>query len=568
MWLADISRIAKPNRTTARLAIALLIAASACAQTALDSQSQTCSLAGTVVDAVTGQPLRDASVTARGYGAGWAGRASSGPGSGSGPTTGSAVADSNGRFSMENLSPGRYMVFATQEGYVGRGRDTSGWRTQILCVGSQDDIVIKLTPGAVISGQVLGNNSKALANVRIEALRQAYRSGKSEFRQVGMAVSDKSGEYRIPSLSPGKYYLRAVPRQAQKKTPPAKTSYVPVYFPGTPVQGGSSGLVVRAGEQMAGVAITLTTVRTVSVSGKVVTAPDKLSSAKTPSGQADLTLVEEGGVASWPYPTDVDEKGSFTITGLPAGNYVLLAERDGESDSDTSMWGQKTLQVGETDLRNVEVAMAPGVDLSGHIAVGGNGDVDVSHLTGVLDPVPNPATPSLSPNTENANVGADGGFVFHDVRPGNYRIYFFRPPGGSYYMKSARSPDILETGVTVLAGQPLRNLDFVLSPGAAHIDGTVALDQQPSSGVTVVLVPDGVRRAQPSYFRQTTSDSQGKFTLDNVPPGDYKLFAWQVVERGAYMDPEFLELYEDQGKSISLKEGASTTVQLDVIPAE
>jgi hypothetical protein len=80
--------------------------------------------AGTVVDALTGQLLRDASVTARlekllRFGSGWANRSSSG----SGPTTASAVADANGRFSIENLSPGRYIVFASQEGYLRQSRD-------------------------------------------------------------------------------------------------------------------------------------------------------------------------------------------------------------------------------------------------------------------------------------------------------------------------------------------------------------------------------------------------------------------------------------------------------------
>jgi hypothetical protein len=135
-------------------------------------------------------------------------------------------------------------------------------------------------------------------------------------------------------------------------------------------------------------------------------------------------------------------------------------------------------------------------------------------------------------------------------------------------MKAAQSPNILETGITVAAGQPVRNLDFVLSPGAGHIDGTVMLDDQPSSGVLVALVPDGARRAQLSYFRQTTTDRQGRFQLENIAPGDYKLFAWQGAERGAYMDPEFLQQYEDDGKSVSVKEGASLNVQLDVILVE
>jgi hypothetical protein len=168
----------------------------------------------------------------------------------------------------------------------------------------------------------------------------------------------------------------------------------------------------------------------------------------------------------------------------------------------------------------------------------------------------------------NAPVSSDGSYRFPNVPPGSYRIYFFRPSGGSYYLKSAQPPDPLETGVTVSADQSLKNLDLVLSPGGARIDGTVEQDQQPCAGVQVVLVPDGARRAQPSYFRQGVTDSRGRSALENIPPGDYKLFAWQEIERGAYLDSEFLQQFEGRGKAVSLKEGASLSLQLDVIPAE
>ena len=155
-----------------------------------------------------------------------------------------------------------------------------------------------------------------------------------------------------------------------------------------------------------------------------------------------------------------------------------------------------------------------------------------------------------------------------DEKDAKEGIVFFRPPGGNYYMKSAHSLNALETGIAVFAGQQVRNLDFVLTSGGAHVDGTVEQDQLPAAGVQVVLVPDGARRAQPSYFRSTLTDNQGRFTLESIPPGDYKLFAWQAMERGAYLDPEFLQQFEDLGKAVSLKEGASMSLQLDSIPAE
>ena len=65
-------------------------------------------------------------------------------------------------------------------------------------------------------------------------------------------------------------------------------------------------------------------------------------------------------------------------------------------------------------------------------------------------------------------------------------------------------------------------------------------EQQPCPGTAVALVPNSERRSQPRYYRQTFSDRQGRFALQNIIPGDYEVFAWQDVERGRYLDSDFL----------------------------
>lgn len=56
--------------------------------------------------------------------------------------------------------------------------------------------------------------------------------------------------------------------------------------------------------------------------------------------------------------------------------------------------------------------------------------------------------------------------------------------------------------------------------------------------------------------------------MKNLEPGEYKLFAWEDVEYGAYTDPDFLRPFEDRGQSISVQEGSHENVQLNVIPAD
>jgi hypothetical protein len=43
--------------------------------------------------------------------------------------------------------------------------------------------------------------------------------------------------------------------------------------------------------------------------------------------------------------------------------------------------------------------------------------------------------------------------------------------------------------------------------------------------------------------------------FSNVPPGDYKLFAWETVKQGAYQDATFMERFEDRGHAVRVEKG-------------
>ena len=84
----------------------------------------------------------------------------------------------------------------------------------------------------------------------------------------------------------------------------------------------------------------------------------------------------------------------------------------------------------------------------------------------------------------------------------------------------------------------------------------------------MVLVPEPKLRDQQEAYKDTISDQNGRFSLKSIPPGDYMLFAWEDVEYGAYMDPDFLGPVENRGQSISISEGSRESVQLNLIPGD
>jgi hypothetical protein len=512
-----------------------------------------CSIEGTVVDAVSGQPLRGAEVALRGFTAGAAHPMAQGM---------SANTDTAGKFVFEGLTAGRFRLLASHDGYLDDNRGMPGLRGKLLTLvpGQHvNDVVIRLVPNGSIAGHITNEAGKPLRGVSVQAMKSSYPRGRRELRDVAHAATDEAGEYRLPGLAPGKYYIRAKPPHSLKAKLGSDKAYVPLYYPAVSDQARSVALVLRAGEELAGIDMNFVPVHTVHIRGRVVDALTAL-----PSKEAEVTLLSDQGETT--FSSQNLSAGTFEFQGVPPGSYVLVAQKPSTPKEPKTMWGRTVIEVGDADLDHADVVVSPGADVIGHIRVDDKAATDVSNMTGILDLQEGSSLASLTPDIDTASVKADGTFLFREVPEGSYSIEFHPVPAG-FYLKSSGVADVLETGITVSRGHSPATLELVLSPGAGRIDGTVEIDEQAVPGASVVLVPDGKRRAQTNYYRQAMTDQLGRFAMRNVAPGDYTLFAWEQIERGAYMDPDFLGQYEDRGKAVHVEEGGQLSVQLDVIPA-
>ena len=170
----------------------------------------------------------------------------------------------------------------------------------------------------------------------------------------------------------------------------------------------------------------------------------------------------------------------------------------------------------------------------------------------------------------NGRIKEDGTFTISNVAADRYNFAMFGLPDG-FYLKSIRSGDdeVLASGLDLSKG-PGGPIEIVLSPNAGQAEGVLQNDtQQPATGATVVMVPqEKERRDQMQYYKTVTTDQYGRFTLKNLDPGEYKVFAWEDVETGAYMDPEFMKPVESLGESVTIRENSKELLKLKLIPAE
>ena len=66
-------------------------------------------------------------------------------------------------------------------------------------------------------------------------------------------------------------------------------------------------------------------------------------------------------------------------------------------------------------------------------------------------------------------------------------------------------------------------------------------------------------------YKVTGTDNQGRFQLQGLRPGDYRVFAWENIENGTWIDSTFLRLNEERGTTIHIDEGQVQAATLPII---
>jgi hypothetical protein len=155
-------------------------------------------------------------------------------------------------------------------------------------------------------------------------------------------------------------------------------------------------------------------------------------------------------------------------------------------------------------------------------------------------------------------VKADGSFRL-TVSPGHHTLDFRDiTEENSVYVKSFRSgsQDLLKSGLTVSGGDSL-DVEVVFGSDGGRVEGVVSdADGKPVPAATVVLIPnDTALRTRPDHTPSVTATQAGHYELKGVAPGDYKLFAFENIEKDTWLDPDVLRDYESRGAPVNVKPG-------------
>jgi hypothetical protein len=193
--------------------------------------------------------------------------------------------------------------------------------------------------------------------------------------------------------------------------------------------------------------------------------------------------------------TDAD--GRFQFDGLPEGRITVSATHADFVEA------SRTVEVSESAA--VEITLGTGGTIAGQV-IGRDGRSGVAGAEVGLQPQGGAMYGAEQVRSDNS-----GNFLFENLKAGRYKV-------------SARSAGGTAEAREVVLGENQRidGVSLTLASGAL-VRGTISgLPPERLGGIRVNLNSD-------DYQASATSDDAGSFTIKDVPPGVYRLFAYTVM---------------------------------------
>jgi carboxypeptidase family protein len=509
----------------------------------------TARIAGRVVAADTGAPLRRAMVRLMGGGIREAQTISTDP---------------EGNFAFSNLPAGTYSLMAQKTSFLtmqyGQKRIGVGPGKPIKVTEGQtvDRIEVALIRGGVISGRVFDDVGEPVPNTMVQAIKP-----RTDAMGIGSSAvqTDDLGQFRLHGLQPGEYIIAAMPRNMMGGGDMLdRTGYAQTFYPGTPNAAEAQRVTVQPGMETPNVQVTLTLMPLAKVSGYVSDA----AGGKLPQGgsvqlrPASGMPMGFGGMGSGIRPD-----GSFAINGVAPGAYNVEVRAGGAEP----LFARAPVVVNGEDVANVVLIASQGAVARGRIVFEGGetpayrqGVVNVNALQAV------PNEPSMMPNSPS-KISDDWTFELK----GLFGKRILRAGGGGWMLKSItyKGTDVTDSAIEFKSNEVVDGFEVRFTKSSTTIDATITDANGQPAGDVVLLVFSTDRDKwtyQSRFVRMSFPNPEGHIIVPNLPPGDYYAAAVEPMESGMERNPEILDRISRGADRITLVEGEKKTVTIRAQP--
>lgn len=467
---------------------------------------------------------------------------------------------------------------ARKPGFLQIENHPSNWRA----APNQSEITIALDPESLIVGHVSIPGSESDMRILLELYRREIGEGQERWETAGTFTTWADGEFRFSNLSSGLYKL--ITHEQLDRDPFTFTlggqlfGYPPISYPGASDFSAASPIQLAAGATFQA---NISLIRREYYSVKIPVANAAVG------GQMDIHVYPLGHPGPG-YSLGYNPAEQLIQGLLPDGNYTLQAATPGEP--------------GSTGILNFSVRGAPpqgsALNLIPNATLTVNVKDELKSGQGVSGEDPQEAAegPSNTAPFRRINVqvkltpieefgSAQGGvsqpvegtqehaLVIQNVRPGRYRV---RVTSGVGFAASILSggTDLLHQPLAVGMGGSNSPIEVTLRDDGAEVNGTVEdatrRDRRPDQNEDgtpqyhVYFVPVG---GSPGQFRQTIGGPDGTFAQEQLPPGTYRVLAFDREQEDLeYASEEALRKFESKGQIIHIGAGQKERLRLRLIP--
>lgn len=497
-------------------------------------------IAGMVVNATTGEPVRHATV-------GVLAEEDS-------HLVESMQTDNDGRFNLDHLPAGKFPLTASKRGYRTSFFDEHDEYNSAIVTGPDQDpthLTFRLTPNSVLYGTISGDGGDPVEGASVLLFERGGEHGIAEdhIDEIDAVTTDDSGTYEFPGLAAGEYLIAvsAQPWYAMHsqhnrgETSPLDVTYPVTYYDSTSDETSATPIKLAAGvRQQADIAL-----HAVPALRLQIPVPRKRSGLARPEIRKMVFGVQVAAESSGFF--DAMQTGTTEFTGLAPGRYQIT---QGEPPRVT----------------NLDLSASQDIDPnSGTPAVPVEGSLLNTSGTQVTD-VTMVALEPVGESHGRATVQAPvhkATFRFDSVESG---LWALSATG------TANAKPVIALGVggrsSAVSGnqfavkdQPVA-LTGIVSETLSRIQGFARDDNRRGmAGAMIVLIPRQPQ-AYRALLRRDESDSDGSFNLRDVPPGQYTVVA---IEDGWKLDwsrRESMARYLNRGVSITVPDQGAPVVFL------
>ncbi len=482
-----------------------------------------------------------------------------------------AITDAQGEFLFHPTHEGSFYVEAKKGQYVAmsgaepgtpasggvppKPAEEAGSLVTVSKARPREVVRVDLMRLAELSGTVVDENGRAVANVLVEALRPGSGGRSFAQRARGQSRSGKDGTFRMLGIAPGRYIFRASigngpPVLAHGFTEAdlngTDEALETAYWPGVPDVAAAAVLPVPSGAS-----VDLGTIQLRH--GRLYRMQIEPAGCK-PGDQLQFSISGREGLVllgRLPAVAPMETIGcqDYLLRRLPPGSYEFQLQG-------SQGWASLPVELTNKNLK-VALGLVPDFEVSGRFVM-----AEGSAALPPLDRVNVFFAPEdqflLGPAT--AIPRADGTFLLKKVRAARNRVSVNGLRQG-YYVKEIRVNGASLADATVTGVNSA--VEIVLDNQPATLAGAVTEGENQALQPRVFYTRWPMEASGPNQVAHVTGDAEGRFRIPGLPPGEYRILAVpagtlaDALELGSYFEDVW-----DRAETVRLERGEVKEIRL------